>query len=265
MYLDYYNLVEKPFSTNPDTRFIYLTSEHKTAIAKTRYAVQEKLGLSVVYGDVGTGKTTISRLLYTQFKQDNFMVTLLTNPIAPSQNQFLRLICREFGLPTAKSTIDLMQIIQEFLLEQFRKDKIVVLMIDEAQTLKAFNLELIRQILNFEAETAKLIQVVLLGQEELRGKISRKRSLRNRITILSTLDPLSLQDTINLIRFRMQVAGKDDTLFTAKAYEALYRHSSGVPRTICILCNNCLLRGFLQERPGIDEDIVSQVAEEMGY
>ncbi len=266
MYLDFFGLNEKPFSTNPDPRYIYLTNEHKAAIAKTRYAIKEKLGIAVIYGDVGTGKSSISRLLYNQLRDDGHVLALMTNPRATTENQFLRAICYEYGVPTAKATLELRRNIQKFLLDQYQKDLTVILMIDEANLLPPFQLEILRQILNYESERDKLIQLILFGQNDLRARINRKKNLKNRISMVSTLDPVGLPEMIKLIRFRLLVAGRDDEtpdIFTDEAYKEIFAHTSGIPRTISILCDNACLKSCLQNKKRIDADIIKSVAEEL--
>src|SRR5438132_9240430 len=209
MYLNYFKLLEKPFSTSPDPRFFYLTPQHREAIAKTEYAVSERLGLSVVYGDVGTGKTTISRLLLQKFRDEhNFNAVLLTHPAYPSENQLLRAICQEFRIgKSAKAKLDLLTLFQAYLIAQWQAGQTPVLIIDEAQTLKPPLLELLRQLLNFETNTEKLLQVVLFGQNELQDRLDRKPNLKSRVAMWGALSTLTLEDMQAMLTFRFQVAG----------------------------------------------------------
>lgn len=263
VYLDYFGFTERPFSTSPDPRFVYLTREHKAAIAKCRYAVGEGLGLTVVYGDIGTGKSTLARLLYGQFHNDGYLVAMLPNVLVGSDTQFLRAVCRAFHLPEARSLLDMLDNLQSLLLDAFARDQRVVLMVDEAQALTGPILEVIRQILNFESDATKLLQVALFGQNELRGKIHRRKALRSRIAITSTLDPLPPEEVPNLIRYRMMVAGRRAELFTPEAYERIFLASQGIPRAICIICDNALLQAFLEARDIIEADIIDRVVQEI--
>ena len=146
MYLQHFNLAEKPFSTSPDPRFFYLSSQHREALAKTEYAVVEKLGLAVVYGDIGMGKTTVARRLLQKFRDEyHFNAVMLTHPAYPTENQLLRAICQEFRIGrTAKAKLDLLNLFQGYLLEQYTQGKTPVLIIDEAQTMRPPLLELLR-------------------------------------------------------------------------------------------------------------------------
>jgi len=263
IYLEAFGLRERPFSASPDPRFVYLTREHKGAIAKTRYAVSEGIGLTVVYGDIGTGKSTLARMLYGQFRNDGYIVAMLPNLLFRTDTQLLRAVCRAFGLPQTRSLLDLLDTLQGFLLNAYSENQRVVLMVDEAQALTAPSLELIRQILNFESNTQKLLQVALFGQNELRDKIARRRALKSRIAVTSTLDPLPPEEVPSLIQYRLLVAGRRAELFTAAAYERIFLASQGVPRSICILCDNALLQAFLEQRDMVDDTIIERVVREI--
>src|SRR5436190_20328824 len=219
MYLDYFKLLEKPFSTSPDPRYFYLSPQHREAIAKADYAVAEKLGLAVIYGDVGTGKTTISRLLLQKFRDEHrFNAVILTHPAYPTENQFLRAICQEFRIGrSAKAKLDLLTLFQAYLIEQWKQGQTPVLIIDEAQTLKPPLLELLRQLLNFETNTEKLLQVVLFGQNELRDRLDRKPNLKSRVAMWGALTTLTREDADAMLRFRYQVAGGKELPFEDKA------------------------------------------------
>jgi general secretion pathway protein A len=266
MYMQHFHLSEKPFSTSPDPRFFYLSSQHREAIAKAEYAVTEKLGLAVVYGDIGTGKTTVSRLLLQKFRDEyKFNAAILTHPSYPTENQLLRAICQEFRIGrSAKAKLDLLNIFQAYLIDQWKQEQTSVIIIDEAQTMKPPLLELLRQLLNFETNTEKLIQVVLFGQNELRERLDRKRNLKSRVAMYGALTTLTPEDAKAMLAFRYQIAGGDALPFTPQAFDAIYRYTSGVPRGACIMCDNALLKAFLKGITTVSQEIIDEVHNELG-
>src|SRR6266571_669438 len=183
-YLKFYGLVEEPFSTVPSPRYVFLTAVHSTALEKTSYVVGAKKGLAAVFGDTGTGKSTLARLLHQKFLDGGFVSVLLTNPSYPTPNSLLRTIAQEFGTPrTDKSFKGMLDIFKEYLFTQaLENGKTIVLIIDEAQTLKPVLIELLRQLVNYETNDMKLLQLVLFAQEELRNTLAlpRVRNFRSR-------------------------------------------------------------------------------------
>jgi general secretion pathway protein A len=265
MYLQHFNLAEKPFSTSPDPRFFYLSSQHREALAKTEYAVVEKLGLAVVYGDIGMGKTTVARRLLQKFRDEyHFNAVMLTHPAYPTENQLLRAICQEFRIGrTAKAKLDLLNLFQGYLLEQYTQGKTPVLIIDEAQTMRPPLLELLRQLLNFETNTQKLLQVVLFGQTELRERLERKPNLKSRVAMYGTLSPLSPQDAVMMLDFRYRAAGGGLLPFPPPTLEAVYRYSKGIPRSACVISDNALLKAYLQGVETVEKAMIDEIYAEM--
>ena len=265
MYLEHFKLNEKPFSTSPNPRFFYLSPQHREAIAKAEYAVTEKLGLAAIYGDVGMGKTTVSRLLLQKFRDEHkFNAVILTHPAYPTENQFLRAICQEFRIgKSAKAKLDLLTLFQGYLIEQWQQGQTPVLIIDEAQTLKPPLLELLRQLLNFETNTEKLLQVVLFGQNELRDRLDHKPNLKSRVAIWGALSTLTPEEARAMLAFRFTIAGGGDLPFEPPTLDAIYRYSSGVPRSACILCDNALLKSFLRKKSIVPRAVVDEVYAEM--
>lgn len=264
-YLTYFHLKEEPFSTVPSPRYFFLTSVHSTALEKTAYVVGAKKGLTTVFGDTGTGKSSLARLLHQKFLDSGFISTLLTNPNYPTANSLLRTIAQEFGTQrTHKSFKGMLDILKEYLyLEALDNRKTVVLIIDEAQTLRPPLIELLRQLINYETNDMKLLQLVLFAQEELRDTLARPRlrNFRSRIAMASTLERLSLDELRAMIRFRWQVAsGGSAHPFTEAATAAIFEQSAGMPREANILADNSLLLAYYKKEPQISDGTVLEVA-----
>lgn len=257
-------LAEPPFSLSPDPRFFFLSTQHKTALAKITYTAEQRQGLSVVYGDVGVGKTTIARRIY-QIYNDNpdFEAAYLPMPIFPSEFQLLKAICGEFGLPPKRSKYAQIELLNTYLIDVWKQGKNALLIIDEAQALVGPQFELIRQLLNFESNTQKLIQIIMIGQNELRNKLRLKKPLRSRIATRSTIEPLDQHDTRDMINFRVMVAGRLEPLFTDEALQTIYDHSHGMPRDICALGLNVLPLALLRNTSIIDVGLIQESINEL--
>lgn len=260
-YLDYYGLKEQPFSTVPSPRYLFLTDVHSTALQKTAYVVGSQKGLAVVVGDTGTGKSSLARHLYQTFQDQGMAAGMLTNPSYPTPNSLLRAIAEELGTPrTDKSFKGMLDIFKDFLFEEaVERRRTVTLIIDEAQTMGFAQLELLRQLINYETNEQKLLQVVLFGQDELRDKLAhrRARNLKSRIVMASALERLTPEEVGEMIAFRWSVAsGGGQHPFTAQALAAIAQASEGIPRDAAILADNALLLGFMREQPEVDADLV---------
>ena len=261
-YLTYFNLKEEPFNTTANPRFFYQSPIHSLALGKAEFTVDAKKGLSIVFGDTGYGKSTLARLLHGKFKEKGYISVLLTNPSYPTTNSLLRTIIQEFQLPkSSKAFKENLDIFKSYLFEQaIDKSKTIVLIIDEAQTLRIPLLELLRQIINYETNDMKLLQLVLFSQEQLRTKLTHPlaRNFRSRIAMASTLEAMGLKEINEMMDFRWRVAsGNEQHPFTQEALEAIYNHSRGMPREACILADNSLLAAFLSEKRSVDKETVN--------
>jgi len=269
-YLQFYGLKEEPFSTVPSPRYLFLTGVHATALEKTSYVVGAKKGLAAVFGDTGTGKSSLARHLYQKFLDSGFVAVLLTNPSYPTPNSLLRTIAQEFGTPrTDKSFKGMLDVFKAFLIQQAMEEKkTVVLIIDEAQTMGYPQLELLRQLINVETNDEKLLQVVLFAQEELRAKLAhaRARNLRSRIVLGSTLERLTETEVADMLAFRWQVAsGGAKHPFSPDALAVLAEHSAGIPREAAILADNALLLGFYKRAKTIQRDVIEAAAADRAH
>src|SRR5205823_298395 len=263
-YLSYFNLTEEPFSTVPSPRYFFLTTVHATALEKTAFVVAAQKGLATVFGDTGTGKSSLARLLHQKFLDSGFLSTLLTNPNYPTAFSLLRQIAKEMGIQTHKGFAGQLEFVKQYLFDQaLTQDKTVVLIIDEAQTLKPSLIELLRQLANYETNDRKLVQLVLFGQEELRDVLGRPRlkNFRDRVVMASTLEPLSAKELGAMLAFRWQVASGNTTHpFADEAIAALFRHSAGMPRRANILADNALLLAFYSKQPRITAELIDAAA-----
>jgi general secretion pathway protein A len=243
-----YGLSEPPFALSPDPRFLFLTQQHQRALAYTRFSIDDRAGLSVVYADIGHGKSTLARRIYDLYRSEpTYEVILLTNPDLSSSLQLLKRVTDSVNLPRRRTKLDQMQEFENYLVERYAEGKNVVLIVDEAQLLVGPQFELIRQFTNFESASAKLIQIVLIGQNNLRNKLKMKRALLSRAASLSTLDPLTPEETQGLIDFRLNVAGRSTPLFEEETIREIHKRTKGVPREIVKLCRTSLILAAMNE------------------
>ena len=256
---------ESVFSISPNPRFFYITPSVQAAIAKTKYVIRARQGLTTIIGDVGLGKTSLLRLLFNEYADEQeHTVAFMVNPKQTSETAFLKAICTEFGVPTRRSQRETEYELRDFLVNQFRAAKNVVLFIDEAQQLRGPMFEQIRQILNFETDSTKLISIVMAGQVELRYKLAdkSKRALVSRIAVSSTLDALSPEETAGMINFRCHVAGVQNP-FEREAVSAIYQFSKGVPREAIKLCAMSVQYAALNSLKTIPADLVEMASNDI--
>lgn len=265
MYLEYYGLTEPPFNITPNPRFLFYSAKHREAFNHLLYGIRERKGFVQLTGEVGAGKTTLCRALLDQLGQ-NFSTALIVNP-ALDPNQLVQSIAMEFGLKVkGLDRLETIAEINHFLLEQMAQDRESVLIIDEAQDLTNVLLEQVRLLSNLETDDRKLLQIVLMGQPELRDRLNQHelRQLRQRITVRYHLRALKYSEVGQYIHHRIHVSGgKGPPYFTAPALWRVHRYSKGVPRLINALCDKCLLAGFVHGRDRIDFKMVGRAINEL--
>jgi general secretion pathway protein A len=260
MYLDFYGLAERPFSASPDPKFLYLTPRHQEALAQLRYGVHENQGLVVLTGAVGTGKTTLLRAL-CEGLGDDVAVAFISNCTLTFEG-LLDYMLAQFDISISRaSEADRFIALNKLLLERHKAGKKTVLILDEAQHLSVAALEKIRLLSNFETSSAKLLHIVLVGQPELRHRLAAEelRSLRQRIALSFSIEPLPAEKVRDYVRARLRTAGaRDHGIFTDRAIAKIAQYSQGVPRVINTLCHHCLLIGYADQKRRIVPEIVEE-------
>jgi general secretion pathway protein A len=267
-YLKLFGLSKAPFSTTPDPAFAFATREHQLALAKIAYYTEERRGMFLLMGEVGTGKTTISHLSLNRWRSDpnRFTAAHITDPSPRSPAAFLRLVLASFGIPTTRNLLDLKAAFRSFLVEQYKAGLTVILLVDEAQAIHSANLDTLQAMVNEQTQTAKLLQVVLLAQPNFEFKLAQKPALRSRIAGGTTLNPLTPAEAIDLLRHRMNVAGGDfDRVFPESTHRTLYSATNGVPRDLCVLCDGALLNALALNRRRVDEEILDMALKDMAF
>jgi general secretion pathway protein A len=260
MYLNFYGLREKPFNPTPDPRFLYLTPGHREALAQLVYGVQEHKGFLVLTGEVGTGKTTLLRTLLTRL-DGHTAVAFVFNSTLPF-DELIEYVLHDFGIAkTGETRVERLVSLNNFLIERRRSGQNTVVIFDEAQNLQPGTLEQIRILSNFETTTDKLVQILLVGQPELKARLDlpELRQLKQRIGLRCTILPLRPEEIHDYIRRRLRIAGGQDlNLFTERAVRRIAEYSGGIPRVVNIVCDHCLLIGYADQTRRIDVDIVQR-------
>src|SRR3954470_5012072 len=272
MYEDYYGFTEKPFSLTPDPKYLFKSVSHANAFDLLQYAVRRREGFVVITGDIGTGKTTLCRALLEQVDRKTF-TALVLNPFL-SEDDLLRLILQEFGVVSRDeirrgrmagvSKQELIETLNEFLLSLQALGAQALLIIDEAQNLPLQVLEQIRILSNLETEKEKLLQIVLVGQSNLKDLLRRPelRQLDQRVSIRYDLKPLSAEETAAYVQHRLSVAGGGSAVtFAPRAMAKLHLFTAGIPRLINLLCDRALLSGFSTHATRIVPDHVDGAAQ----
>lgn len=266
MYESHFGLKERPFSIAPDPRYIYLSDAHEDALAHLLYGVQEGGGFALLSGEVGTGKTTLLRTLVQQLPE-HIDLALVFNPML-SPLQFVATVCDELKIPydadkaTLKSLIDALN---KHLLESYLAGRRTILIIDEAQSLSVEVLEQVRLLTNLETTREKLLQIILIGQPELRETLARNdmRQLAQRITDVFHLEPLGQQEVRSYLTHRLTIAGAQKSIFSDSAVRAIYRASGGVPRLVNELADKAMLAAYAREKRQVDGKMVRLAAHQV--
>jgi general secretion pathway protein A len=266
MYTSFFGLTEKPFTITPDPRYLFMSERHSEALAHLVYGVTESDGFIQLTGEVGTGKTTLVRSLLQKLPKRTEVAVVL-NPQLTAR-EFLVAICRELGIPRPEESDSLRALVDalnEHLLAAHAEDRRTILVVDEAQNLAAEVLEQVRLLTNLETARQKLLQIILIGQPELRELLARNdlRQLAQRITARYHLEPLDRNETIRYIEHRLKVAGAVTDLFTPAAKREVYRLSGGVPRLVNVICDRALLGAYSRERRQVDKALVRRAAAEI--
>lgn len=267
-YLTHFGLSRAPFATTPDPSFAFATREHQLALAKIAYYTEERRGMFLLMGEVGTGKTTISQLSLNRWRDDpeRFIAAHITDPSPRSPAAFMRLVLASFGLRPTRNLLDLKAAFRAFLVEQYKAGRTVILMVDEAQTIHSANLDTLQAMVNEQTQTAKLLQVVLLAQPNFEFKLAQKPALRSRIAGGTTLNPLTPEDAISLLRHRMSVGGGDfDRVFPESLHKTLYDATRGLPRDLCVLCDGALLNALAMNRRRVDEQALDATLKDLSF
>ena len=263
--MEYYGLKEPPFDITPNPRFLFYSAKHREAFNYLLYGIRERKGFVQLTGEVGAGKTTLCRALLEHLGS-SFSTALILNPVL-SADQLMKAIAMEFGLEVkGMDRLEAVAALNQHLFQQVEQGKDTVLIIDEAQDLTNELLEQVRLLSNLETDSRKLLQIILLGQPELRHRLNdhRLRQLRQRITVRYHLKSLTRTEVSQYIQHRLMVSGaKGAPFFTGAAVWRVFRYSGGIPRMINAVCDKCLLAGYVQQRDRIDFRLVGFAIREL--
>lgn len=264
MYFDFYGLKTSPFNITCDPRYFFESTAHREALAALIYGIQEKRGIILITGEVGTGKTTLCRALLNRLSPQ-VKTSFILNPQF-SDVQLLQAIIEDFGINSEKkSRLDMVRKLNTFLLENNLAGGNAVIIIDEAQNLSSRQLEQVRLLSNLETASEKLLQIVLVGQPELCGKLNQVdlRQIRQRIFVKYNLAPLNESEVKNYVEFRLAQSGANEIKVSADSFKLIYEFSAGIPRMVNMLFDRVLLYGFAKEKKVFNEDIFRACIDEL--
>lgn len=267
MYLDYYGLTEAPFRLTPDADFLFMSRAHARAKAYMDYTVLSRDGFVVVTGEIGAGKTTLLNKLIHELPRDVLVAKIFQTQL--NEIEFLQAMLTEFGIDRfGTGKVELLNQINDFLIDMYRQNRRVLLIIDEAQNLSDSVLEEVRLLSGLETKKDKLVSIILSGQPELAQVVDSPRfeQLAQRVRLRFHLGALSLDETKDYIRHRLSVAGVHDReLFSDDAFPVIYEYTGGIPRLVNSMCDMALLTAFVDERETIDEDVIRASVDELGW
>lgn len=264
MYEDFYGLTARPFTKTPDPKFLFMSRSHEEALARLQYAVEEK-EMMLLTGEVGCGKTTLTRLLMDTLDDRYKVVTIINPMLTPAQ--FLRAIAKrlDIDIPSIYKA-DLLDAIYERVYHEYEAGVSIVIIIDEAQLIPSKDtFEEIRLLTNFQLDDTNLLSLILVGQPDLRKRLNHKayHPLKQRIGLFYHLAPIAEGEIRDYVQHRLKMSGRDDALFTDEALRLLYRYSWGVPRLINSIATSALLDGFAKEAGIIDASFIDEAAKEL--
>ncbi len=267
MYERFFGLKDRPFKLPPDPQYLYLSSHHKMALLHLEYGLTHQAGFVVITGEIGTGKTLLVKTLLDRMGRGKKVATLFTTTVGPQE--LLALILQEFEIDCeASDHSGRIECLQDFLIECYARRERAVLIVDEAQNLSLECLEEVRLLSNLQTESDYLINIILVGQPELKTKLAHPnlRQLAQRISVHYHLNPLTPEETKEYVRFRLKVSGGDqaENIFSEAALDAVARHAKGIPRLINLLCDACMVNAFADEKHVIEENDVEETVEGEG-
>jgi general secretion pathway protein A len=263
LYEKYWGLKELPFENVPDPRFMYYSPDHEEALTRLIYATERRKGAVMLTGEVGCGKTTLSRVFIKKISTDDHDIALIANP-SLTPIDFLAEILYQLGIENkSQSKTDLLHALNEKMLKNVKADRDTVIIIDEAQVIKEKEIfEELRLLLNFQLNDRFLLTLIMIGQPELKEQIESIPQLEQRIAIKYHLKPLNLEQTTEYIFFRLKTAGMTKNIFSKEAIDQIYKETKGVPRKINNLCDLSLLVGCTLQLKVIDSKTVNKVIED---
>ena len=265
MYKSFYGFKEKPFSLLPDPAFLFYSVKHRRALAMLRYGLMNQAGFTVITGEIGSGKTTLIRQLLNEIESDQGATVGIVSNTHRTFGELLEWVLLAFKLEyRGKKKVELYQTLAEFIAREYSQNRRTVLIIDEAQNLDAEALEELRMLSNINANKDQLLQLILVGQPSLREilRLPELHQFAQRIAVAFNLKTLSLEETWQYIRHRLEVAGGDPNLFDTKACAAVYYYTQGTPRLVNVLCDTALVYGYGEQKQRIDVDIICEVVRE---